>query len=338
MTLDSQADLRESGSADALLRVEDARCAIPTGRGDVKALGGVDLELRAGEVLGVVGESGSGKSTLAGFIIGALAPGAQSTGSVILEGQDLRSLPSETARRVRGRRIGIVFQDPMMALNPVVPIGRQVTEAAMFNLGLSRAEAKAKAVGLLRQVGIPDPERRLRHYPHQFSGGMRQRITIAMALVCDPDILIADEPTTALDVTVQRQILDLLARLARERSLAMIMVSHDLSVIAGRTDTIAVMYGGYVVESGPTVEVFRNPRHPYTRALLRAIPRIDGSRHARLEAIPGSPPDLTLLGTGCPFAPRCPNALPLCADVMPAVSHPHGGRTLRCHNPVPEGA
>lgn len=320
-----------------LLRVEGAHCAIPTGRGDVIALGGVDFEVRRGEVVGLVGESGSGKSTLASVIIGAAASGARVSGAVILDGEDLEALPEEAARKIRGRRIGMVFQDPMMALNPVVPIGRQITEAAIFNLGLSKSDARAEAISLLRQVGIPEPETRLRHYPHQFSGGMRQRITIAMALVCAPDLLIADEATTALDVTVQRQILDLLANLARERGLSMIMVSHDLSVIAGRTDSMAVMYGGSIVESGPTAEVFRSPRHPYTRALLRAIPRLDAPRQAKLESIPGNPPDLTRLGTGCPFAVRCPNALALCTDAMPEVTHPSPGGSLRCHNPATEG-
>ncbi|MGM7699108.1 ABC transporter ATP-binding protein [Microbacterium sp. A84] len=330
-------DATRAKSDEPLLRVEQARCAIPTDRGDVIALGGVDLELRAGEVVGLVGESGSGKSTLASVIIGAPASGAKVSGSVILSGEHLDRMPAEKARRLRGRRIGMVFQDPMMALNPVVPIGRQISEAAIANLGMSKTEARAKTVALLQQVGIPDPEHRLRHYPHQFSGGMRQRITIAMALVCDPDLLIADEATTALDVTVQRQILDLLARLARDRGLAMLMVSHDLSVIAGRTDRIAVMYGGLIVESGPTSEVFENPQHPYTRALLRAIPRLDAPRQSRLQAIPGNPPDLTRLGTGCPFTARCANALAHCADVMPSVTRPASMRTLRCHNPATEG-
>ena len=319
---------------DALLRVTDARCVIPTSRGDVVALGGVQLSLRRGEILGLVGESGSGKSTLAKLIIGAKAPGARVTGSVELEGEDLEAMKPEAARRIRGRRIGMVFQDPMMALNPVVPIGRQITEASRHNRGISREQATAEAVDLLAQVGIPEAAKRLGHYPHQFSGGLRQRITIAMALACEPDILIADEATTALDVTVQRQILDLLARLAAERSLAMIMVSHDLSVIAGRTHTTAVMYGGYIVESGATAQVFDAPRHPYTKALLEAIPRIDAPPHSRLIAIPGNPPDLSRLGDGCPFAPRCANAQPDCLSRVPERVTDATGRSLRCYHPV----
>ncbi|MEV1128700.1 ABC transporter ATP-binding protein [Agromyces sp. NPDC049794] len=321
---------------DLLLEVAGARCEIPTTHGDVIALGGVDLALRRGEILGLVGESGSGKSTLAKLIVGAKAPGARVSGRVVLDGEDLESMRPEAARRIRGRRLGIVFQDPMMALNPVVPIGRQITEAAIHNRGISREEAAAEAIALLGQVGIPDAATRLRHYPHQFSGGLRQRITIAMALACEPDLLIADEATTALDVTVQRQILDLLSRLARERSLAMIMVSHDLSVIAGRTHTTAVMYGGLIVESGPTAQVFDAPRHPYTKALLEAIPRIDAPTHHRLVAIPGHPPDLSRLGDGCPFAPRCAYARTDCRSATPPVEIDASGRTLRCHHPVRE--
>ncbi|MBF0673115.1 MAG: ABC transporter ATP-binding protein [Salinibacterium sp.] len=320
--------------SDVLLEVTGARCEIPTARGDVIALGGVDLTVRRGEIVGLVGESGSGKSTLAKLIVGAKAPGARISGRVVLDGEDLESVKPETARGIRGRRIGIVFQDPMMALNPVVPIGRQITEAAVHNRGITREQARAEAVELLSQVGIPDAASRLRHYPHQFSGGLRQRVTIAMALACDPDLLIADEATTALDVTVQRQILDLLSRLALERSLAMIMVSHDLSVIAGRTHTTAVMYGGIIVESGPTAAVFDAPQHPYTKALLEAIPRIDAPPHSRLTAIPGNPPDLSRLGTGCPFAARCANAQPDCLPVVPPVTHPVADRTLRCYHPV----
>lgn len=317
-----------------LLQVTQARCEIPTARGDVIALGGVDLTVRAGEILGLVGESGSGKSTLAKLIIGAKAPGARVSGRVELDGVDLESLRPEQARGIRGRRIGMVFQDPMMALNPVVPIGRQITEAAIHNRGISRQQAVSEAIELLGQVGISDAAQRLRQYPHQFSGGLRQRITIAMALACDPDILIADEATTALDVTVQRQILDLLSTLARERSLAMIMVSHDLSVIAGRTHTTAVMYGGLIVESGPTEQVFDDPQHPYTSALLAAIPRIDAPPHSKLIAIAGNPPDLSRLGAGCPFAPRCSAVQSICTSSAPPVEIDASARTLRCHHPV----
>ncbi|QFG21569.1 ABC transporter ATP-binding protein [Actinomadura sp. WMMB 499] len=311
----------EAGSTP-VLSVRDARCVIPHARGDIVALGGVDLTLAEGEVLGLVGESGSGKSTLAKFVIGAPPPGSRTSGRVALNGVDLDGVRPERARLLRGRHIGTVFQDPMMALNPVVPIGRQISEGPRFLLGMSARDRRDLAVELLAQVGIPEPERRLKHYPHQFSGGMRQRITIAMALSCSPDVLIADEATTALDVTVQRQILDLLADLVSRRSLAMVLVGHDLSVIAGRTHTTAVMYGGRIVEHGPTERVFAAPRHPYTRSLLAAVPRPDDGSRARMTTIPGAPPDLAALGPGCAFAPRCALATDECRDGVPA---PRGG-------------
>lgn len=316
-------------TTESVLDVRDAGCVIPTPKGDIVALGGVDLPLASGEVLGLVGESGSGKSTLAKFVIGAPPPGARTSGRVRLHGVDLDEQPSERARHLRGRHIGTVFQDPMMALNPVVPIGRQISEAPRFLLGMAARERQSLAVELLAQVGIPDPESRLGQYPHQFSGGMRQRVTIAMALACAPDILIADEATTALDVTVQRQILDLLADLVEQRSLAMVLVSHDLSVIAGRTQTTAVMYAGRIVEHGPTEQVFTAPRHPYTKALLAAIPRLDTTDRASMVAIPGAPPDLATLGDGCSFAARCTLATDSCRETLPA---PHGGDThwARC--------
>ncbi|MBB4932889.1 oligopeptide/dipeptide ABC transporter ATP-binding protein [Lipingzhangella halophila] len=316
-------------TTDALLDVRDARCVIPTPKGDIVALGGVDLPLAGGEVLGLVGESGSGKSTLAKFVIGAPPPGARTSGRTTVKGVDLAEQSPERARELRGRHIGTVFQDPMMALNPVVPIGRQISEAPRFLLGMSARERRDLAVELLTLVGIPEPERRLKHYPHQFSGGMRQRVTIAMALACSPDILIADEATTALDVTVQRQILDLLADLVEQRSLAMVLVSHDLSVIAGRTHTTAVMYAGRIVEYGPTARVFAAPRHPYTRALLEAIPRLDADERSRMVAIPRAPPDLAALDQGCSFAPRCALATDACRDAFP---EPRGGDThwARC--------
>jgi peptide/nickel transport system ATP-binding protein len=322
-----------SPNDEILLRVDDARCEIPTPHGTIIALGGVSLTVRRGETLGVVGESGCGKSTLSKFIIGALNP-AHVTGSVILNGSEITAMPKRAAAQFRGRRIGMVFQDPMMALNPVVPIGRQVSETMRKFLGLNRADAEARTVSLLDQVGIPDAARRLRQYPHQFSGGLRQRVTIAMALACDPDLLIADEATTALDVTVQRQILDLLSELAERRGLSMIMVSHDLSVIAGRTNHTAVMYGGLIVEQALTADLFRSPQHPYTQALLRSIPTTTMSSHVRLHTIPGVPPNLARLGVGCSYAPRCERASELCSAVRPGAEprlDAHG--SIRCHFP-----
>ena len=318
-----------------LLAMRDVSCVIPTAQGEVAALTDVDLTLRAGEILGLVGESGSGKSTLAKMIIGASARGARTSGTIELDGVDLGAMPPEKARRIRGRRIGIVFQDPMMALNPVVPVGRQITEGPRFMLGMSKTDARSLAVTLLGQVGIPEPEKRLDQYPHQFSGGMRQRLTIAMALSCSPDLLIADEATTALDVTVQRQILDLLADLAAQRSLSMIMVSHDLSVIAGRTHTTAVLYAGRIVEQGPTPQIFAQPRHRYTQALLEAIPRIDAPSHGRMKTIPGTPPNLMSLPPGCSFAPRCSRAGDDCVTSVPPVTI-EAGDLYRCFHPARE--
>lgn len=322
---------------DTLLDIERGSTVIPTPNGDVVALDSVDLRVAPGEVIGIVGESGSGKSTLAKLIVGASAPGAETSGRIMLGEVDLTSLTGERSRRERGQRIGIVFQDPMMALNPVVPIGRQIAEAARLIGGLDRHSARKRAIELLEQVGVPDAETRLRHYPHQFSGGLRQRITIAMALICDPELLIADEATTALDVTVQRQILDLLAGLSAERGLAMIIVSHDLAVVAGRTHRTAVMYAGRIVEMGPTAELFEDPRHPYTRALLDAIPLIDRPPRSKLETIPGIPPDLTRLPEGCSFAPRCQRATPECLAARPETVT-DGTRQYRCIHPVTKGA
>ncbi|KAB8189647.1 ATP-binding cassette domain-containing protein [Nonomuraea phyllanthi] len=304
-------------SGEPLLEVRDLRCHLPGDHGVVRAVDGVSLTLGHGRVLGLVGESGCGKSTLVRALVGASAPGAGVSGSVILAGTDLTAMPPEARRAFVGRHVGMVFQDPMSALNPVVPVGRQIGEAVRHHLGLSRAAARDRAAGLLEQVGVPDPGRRLKHYPHQFSGGLRQRITIAMALSCDPALLIADEATTALDVTVQRQILDLLAGLAGDRGMGLVLVSHDLGVIAGRADEIAVMYAGRVVEHGLTRAVFARPRHRYTEALLGAIPRLDAPPHARLRVIPGAPPDLADPPPGCAFAPRCPAARPDCLAAPP---------------------
>ncbi|TYB57402.1 ABC transporter ATP-binding protein [Nonomuraea sp. PA05] len=313
-----------------LLQVRDLRCHFPGERGVVRAVDGVSLTLPGGRVLGLVGESGCGKSTLVRALVGACAPEAEISGSVALAGAELTAMPPEARRAFVGRHTGMVFQDPMSALNPVVPVGRQIGEAVRHHRGLSRTAARDRAAELLEQVGVPDPGRRLKHYPHQFSGGLRQRITIAMALSCDPALLIADEATTALDVTVQRQILDLLARLAAERGMALILVSHDLGVIAGRADETAVMYAGRVVEHGPTREVFAHPRHRYTEALLGAIPRMDTLPHARLRTIPGAPPDLAAAPAGCAFAPRCPAAVPACeAGPPPLAGEGHAHACLR---------
>ena len=317
-----------------LLTVEGLRCRIATPAGTVRALDGVDLDLRRGEVLGLVGESGSGKSMLVRSIMGIRPARAEQDGRIVLDGADLTAMDARAAHRLRGRRVGMVFQDPMTALNPVVRIGRQITEVARRTLGLSAREARDRAVELLARAGIPEPAARLRHYPHQFSGGMRQRITIAMALACDPDLLIADEATTALDVTVQRQILDLLAGLQRDRGMAMILVSHDLGVVAGRADRVAVMYAGRIVEQAPAADLFAARRHRYTEALLGAVPRLDLPRHSRLRAVPGLPSDPTRDDPGCPFAPRCPRAGDRCRTERPPLVEERPGHQHACFDPV----
>jgi peptide/nickel transport system permease protein len=287
--------------------------------GPARTLDGIDLTIRPGEVTAVVGESGSGKTMLAKSIIGLL-PGPlddSSAGSITYGDLDLRQLDDEQMRPLRGRRVAMVFQDPMTSLDPVQRIGRQITEPMRLHLGMNKSEARVRAVELLQQVGIPDPERRLRSYPHELSGGLRQRVAIAVALSCDPDILIADEPTSALDVTIQAQLLDLLDDLRRERRLAVMLITHDLGVVASRANSVAVMYGGRIVEQAPTAELFATPSHPYTTALLGAVPRLAQPVHHRLAAIAGSPPSPLMPRMGCSFASRCAYASDRCASDDP---------------------
>ena len=281
--------------------MEDLHTSFRTGRGLVRAVDGVSLTLGRGRTLGVVGESGSGKTVLSRSIMGLL-PGSnvERSGTVRFSGHDLTAMSLPELREVWGMQVALVFQDPMTALNPVVRVGRQITESLRLRAGLDRKAAHETAVALLTSVGIPDPERRLRAYPHELSGGMRQRVMIAIALACGPKLLLADEPTTGLDVTVQAQILDLLAAQQRERHMGMILVTHDLGVVANRTDEIVVMYAGRVVEQAPTAELFAHTRMPYTEALLRSIPRLTEPSHTRLRAIPGRPPDLAAAHPGVP--------------------------------------
>ena len=322
-----------------LLSVRDARVSFATSRGALRAVDGVTFDLQKGRTLGIVGESGSGKSVLVRSLIGLVGTdsGAEIGGQVLLEGQDLRTLPGTRLRTLLGRDIGIVFQDPMTSLNPVMKIGRQIGEGLQLNRGLDRAAADRRAAELLAEVGIPEPERRARQYPHELSGGMRQRVAIAIAIACEPKLLIADEPTTALDVTVQRQILDLLQREQRQRAMAMILITHDLGVAAGRADDIMVMYAGRAVEMAATRALFRTPRMPYTEALLRSLPRLTDVAHTRLAAIPGRPPDLARRGGGCAFAPRCRYRSARCDAEQPMLTRdgPHG---FACFNPVGAGA
>ncbi len=299
--------------------VDDLRVGFDTTQGRIQAVDGVSLELRTGDTIGVVGESGSGKTVLSRTMMGLIRDGSRThvSGSVHLSGVDLTGLPAAELRRVWGTRLAMVFQDPMTSLNPTKRIGIQITESLRYHLQLSRSEARTRAVDLLESVGIADAGRRIDQYPHELSGGMRQRVTIAIALSCSPDLLFADEPTTALDVTVQAQILDLLAQQQRDRNMSMVLVTHDLGVVRGRTDHIIVMYAGQVVESAPTPTIFAMPRMPYTEGLMNAVPQITGPIHVTLRAIPGRPPNLVDLGPGCRFSPRCPYAQDRCLEEAP---------------------
>ncbi len=318
-----------------LLSVEGVSVELPTPRGRLLAVDQVDLSLAPGRTLGVVGESGCGKTMLSRAILQLLPKRAALKGRVMFDGQDLVRLSPEALRRLRGPSLAVVFQDPMTSLNPVLTIGTQLIETLQAHLGMDTATATRRSVELLAAVGIPAPEQRLRQYPHQLSGGMRQRVAIAIALSCEPKLLIADEPTTALDVTVQAQILDLLAREQQRRHMAMILITHDLGVVAGRADEVAVMYAGRVVERAPTASLFAGMRMPYTQALLAAIPKLDSPPHTALPAIAGRPPDQTRPLPGCSFAPRCRHADDQCRAAKPplAGSAPAGSQ-YACWHPL----
>jgi oligopeptide/dipeptide ABC transporter ATP-binding protein len=318
-----------------LLEVRDLRTAFSTPRGLVRAVDGVSFSLQRGQTLGVVGESGSGKSVLSRSIMGLLASNAQRSGQVLFEGRDISDLSPAAYRELWGAEMAMVFQDPMTALNPVMKVGRQITESLRFHLGMDKSEARETAVALLRAVKIPEPDQRFDAYPHEMSGGMRQRVVIAVALACGPKLLLADEPTTALDVTVQAQILDLLAEQQRDRYMAVILVTHDLGVVAGRADHIAVMYAGRVVETAPTAVLFRDMQMPYTEALLSAIPKLEQRSHTRLTAIGGRPPDLVSPPTGCAFSPRCLYAQERCHVEQPTLQEAATpGHYFACFYPV----
>ncbi|WTW97511.1 ABC transporter ATP-binding protein [Streptomycetaceae bacterium NBC_01309] len=322
-----------------LLEVQDLKVHLNTPRGILKAVDGASFRIGKGETLGLVGESGSGKSMLVRALMGISPAIAQISGSVKLDGTELVGIPRKQARKTWGNDIAMVFQDPMTSLNPVVLIERQLTESMREHMDISRADAKTRAVDLLKLVGIPEPQKRAKQYPHQLSGGMRQRVTIAMALACDPELLIADEATTALDVTVQRQILDLLQEIQADRGMGMILVSHDLGVVAGRTDEIAVMYAGRMVEHSPTEELFQHRKHQYTEALLAAVPRLDVPKDQRPRPIPGTPPDLVTFKGGCAFAARCGASDDKCAtEQPPMVSNGNSRHLFACHHPVGGGA
>jgi peptide/nickel transport system ATP-binding protein len=303
-----------------LLEVDDLRTSFRTPRGLLTAVDGVSFTLDRGQTLGIVGESGSGKSVLSRSIMGLLPRNVERSGRVVFEGRDVSNFDAAGYRSLWGTEIAMVFQDPMTALNPVMKVGNQITESLRYHLDMDRSEARETAVALLRAVRIPEPEKRFSSYPHEMSGGMRQRVVIAVALACGPKLLMADEPTTALDVTVQAQILDLLAEQQRERYMAVILVTHDLGVVAGRADQIAVMYAGRVVEHAPTSVLFREMRMPYTEALLNAIPKMGDPSHTRLAAIGGRPPDLLNPPVGCPFNTRCPYVRDRCREERPELT------------------
>jgi oligopeptide transport system ATP-binding protein len=302
-----------------LLEVQDLKLYFKVKAGKVKAVDGVSFAIKPGEKVGVVGESGCGKSVTALSIMRLIPqpPGEYAGGSIIFEDRDLLETPESGMRKVRGGQIGMIFQDPMTCLNPTMTVGKQIAEGLRIHLRLSSDEAKKRAVALLEQVGIPDASTRVNAYPHQFSGGMRQRVMIAISLACNPKLLIADEPTTALDVTVQAQILELISGVCNEFGTAVMIITHDLGVVAGMTDRVVVMYAGKVVETATTDELFANPRHPYTLGLLASVPRLDERRHSELRTIEGAPPDLLKPPSGCPFMPRCAFARAICRTMPP---------------------
>jgi oligopeptide transport system ATP-binding protein len=318
-----------------LLEVEDLKTSFFTSRGEVQAVRGVSFSITPGETLGIVGESGSGKSITCMSVLKLLkGTGRVVGGRAVFEGRDLLGLDEASLRDIRGNEIGMVFQDPMTSLNPTISVGEQVMETIMRHRAVSRAEARRRAIELFNLVRIPSGEKRLKSYPHEFSGGMRQRVMIAIALACDPKLLIADEPSTALDVTIQRQILTLLKELQTRLGMAVILITHDLGVIAEFTDRVLVMYGGLVMEEGHVDDLFAHPSHPYTRGLLASIPDLRDPAHKRLIPIPGSPPDMLKPPPGCPFAPRCPSAMLQCAKPSPLFDL-EPGRRARCwlHHP-----
>jgi oligopeptide/dipeptide ABC transporter ATP-binding protein len=324
---------------EPLLSVEDLRVEFWTSRGTVYAVNGVSFDITAGQTIGIVGESGSGKSVTALALLGILSRAGRVTGGrAQFGGRDLLSLPDDELRKIRGREIAMIFQDPMTSLNPVLTVGRQIREALETHFGMEQKEANKRAAELLDQVGIPEARQRLGDYPHQFSGGMRQRAMIAMALACEPKLLIADEPTTALDVTIQAQILDLLREIVAEQDTALVLITHDLGVVAGMCERVHVMYAGTFVETGGARQIFARPRHPYTFGLLESIPRLDTGRKQRLHPIKGAPRNMLTPPDSCPFHPRCPNRIQVCVEQLPVLEPLEPGQKAACFNPMPADA
>jgi oligopeptide transport system ATP-binding protein len=319
-----------------LLSVEDLRVEFWTQRGTVHAVNGISFDIAPGDTLGIVGESGCGKSVTSLALMGILPrAGKVTSGTAMFGERDLFRLSDRELRRIRGRDIAMIFQDPMTSLNPVLTIGRQIREAIETHFDMSKADANRRVAELLDQVGIPSAEMRLKDYPHQFSGGMRQRAMIAMALACEPKVLIADEPTTALDVTIQAQILDLLRRLVEDRETALILITHDLGVVAGMCERVNVMYAGMFMETGSADQLFSRPRHPYTLGLLQSVPRLDAERKTKLQPIEGSPRDMLRAPQACPFQPRCRFEVEQSSLEVPPLRELEPGHMVACFNPVP---
>jgi peptide/nickel transport system ATP-binding protein len=316
----------------ALLELHDLHVTFHTRDGDVRAVGGVSLSLERGRTLGIVGESGSGKSVTALTVMGLTrGPNVTIEGAVVLDGGDLLALPADELRQIRGKRVAMIFQDPLSSLHPLYKIGWQIVEAIRAHEDVSHAVARRRAIEALAEVGIPGAAARMDSYPHELSGGMRQRVMIAMALVLDPEVLVADEPTTALDVTVQAQILELIRRLQEEHGTAVVLITHDLGVVAELADDVAVMYAGRIAERGPLETILDSPEHPYTWGLLRSAPRVEAPRSERLHPIDGQPPSLIHVPRGCPFHPRCPYAFSICPRIEPRLLESQPGHAVACH-------
>ncbi|MDH3229603.1 MAG: ATP-binding cassette domain-containing protein [Alphaproteobacteria bacterium] len=315
----------------AVLEIEDLDVRFATPEGEVDAVSDVSLRIDAGESVGVVGESGSGKTQLFLAVMGLLARNGEATGKVLFDGDNILNKPARALNRIRGNRISMIFQDPMTSLNPYLKISRQMTELLVEHRGASEADARVRSIEMLDRVGIPEADQRFDMYPHEFSGGMRQRAMIAMALLCGPELLIADEPTTALDVTIQAQILDLMAGLRRDIDTAVVMITHDLGVVAGLCDRVMVMYAGRVVETGAVRDIFHAPQHPYTQGLVHSMPRLDEAKAELLATIPGQPPNLQSLPPGCAFQDRCVHAFERCRADVPRLRETAPGRARACH-------
>jgi oligopeptide/dipeptide ABC transporter ATP-binding protein len=327
--------MEQRGNGKSILRVSGLKTYFFTSEGVIKAVDGVDFEVRKGEALGLVGESGCGKSVTALSILRLVAspPGRILDGKIEFMGEDLRTLSEDAMREIRGKSISMIFQDPLTSLNPVLRIGYQISEVFRYHKGLDRIKSLQGSIRMLKATEIPSPEERAKNYPHEMSGGMRQRAMIAMALACEPALLIADEPTTALDVTVQAQVLKLMKEICRERETAILLITHDMGVIANMCQRVAVMYAGRVVEYTDVFTLFSEPAHPYTEALLRSLPRL-GAKRNRLDTIEGQPPQLNRLPSGCSFEPRCEYSAGRCKEEAPGVTHLGEGHEVRCHYPI----